>query len=158
MWQHTSQGPSATHVTRRGCGGCSVERMVDYVKQNEPEAPAVVYTSRPPGGWPTEGEIQVQELVVRYRPDLPDVLKGLTFHISARHKVTALVLRAWSFDLALSLRQIRMRCCIMPFLVLAARLERIRESSQLSARAAFMFSPSSVLPPSSCLCCSILQI
>ena len=68
---------------------CSVERMVDYVKENEAEAPAVVPTCRPPADWPFEGDITVHKLVVKYRPDLPDVLKGLTFHIHARHKVLA---------------------------------------------------------------------
>ena len=64
--------------------------MVGYIQQNEPEAPAIVKTCRPPAAWPSEGEVSVHKLVVRYRPDLPDVLKGLTFHIRARHKVALL--------------------------------------------------------------------
>lgn len=72
------------------CFCCSVERMVGYIKEYEPEAPAVVESHRPPSSWPSEGDISVQKLVVRYRSDLPEVLKGLTFHVHARHKVCAL--------------------------------------------------------------------
>ena len=61
--------------------------MVGYIKAYEPEAPAVLETSRPDKDWPAEGDIRVQKLVVRYRRDLPDVLKALTFHVHARHKV-----------------------------------------------------------------------
>ena len=68
-------------------GRRSVERMVGYIKRNEPEAPPIVDACRPPTGWPSQGDIDVQKLVVQYRPDLPHVLKGLSFHIRAKHKV-----------------------------------------------------------------------
>jgi ABC-type multidrug transport system fused ATPase/permease subunit len=37
--------------------------------------------------WPTAGAIHVDRLTVRYRPDLPPVLKGLTFRIASHEKV-----------------------------------------------------------------------
>lgn len=61
---------------------------MDYVRGNEPEAPAVVDGCRPPTDWPSAGDMQVSKLVIKYRPDLPDVLKGLTFHVHAGHKVS----------------------------------------------------------------------
>ena len=42
---------------------------------------------RPSLAWPTSGAIHVTDLVVRYRPDLPPVLKGISFKIGAREKV-----------------------------------------------------------------------
>ena len=54
---------------------CSVERMVDYVQHYQPEAPAIVPHKPLPPEWPSQGDITVHKLVVRYRTDLPDVLK-----------------------------------------------------------------------------------
>lgn len=42
---------------------------------------------RPPAEWPTEGAIEARSLVVRYRPELDPVLKGLSFDIHGREKV-----------------------------------------------------------------------
>ena len=42
---------------------------------------------RPPKAWPDKGEILVENLVIRYAPDLPDVLHGLTFHVDAQEKI-----------------------------------------------------------------------
>ena len=40
-----------------------------------------------PAAWPTKGEIEVEKLVVTYAPDLPPVLKDLTFNINANERV-----------------------------------------------------------------------
>ena len=37
--------------------------------------------------WPTQGEVTFEDVALRYRPDLPLVLKGLTFSIKAGEKV-----------------------------------------------------------------------
>jgi ATP-binding cassette, subfamily C (CFTR/MRP), member 1 len=63
-----------------------VERMRAYLGIST-EAPAVVPGSRPPKAWPSAGEISVESLVVRYRPDLPPVLQGLSFSVEAGEKV-----------------------------------------------------------------------
>lgn len=43
--------------------------------------------TRPPAAWPTEGSIEVDDLVVSYAPDLPPVLKGLTFSVNRNERV-----------------------------------------------------------------------
>jgi ABC-type multidrug transport system fused ATPase/permease subunit len=42
---------------------------------------------RPPAAWPTEGRIEVKDLVVGYAPDLPPVLKGLTFNVNSNERI-----------------------------------------------------------------------
>jgi ATP-binding cassette subfamily C (CFTR/MRP) protein 1 len=64
----------------------SVERMLEYTAL-QPEAPAIIEGRRPLPGWPQHGSIEVQQLVVRYRPELDPVLKGLTFSVRGREKV-----------------------------------------------------------------------
>ncbi|CAL5091324.1 unnamed protein product [Urochloa decumbens] len=55
----------------------SVERILQYM--NIPsEPPLTISESRPNCQWPTEGEIELHNLHVRYAPQLPFVLKGLT--------------------------------------------------------------------------------
>ncbi|GBF89551.1 canalicular multispecific organic anion transporter [Raphidocelis subcapitata] len=63
----------------------SVERMVEYQDEAE-EAPALTAV-RPPPLWPQHGAITATKLQVRYRPDLPLVLKGISFEVAARQKV-----------------------------------------------------------------------
>ncbi|KAG0170437.1 hypothetical protein DFQ30_002509 [Apophysomyces sp. BC1015] len=63
----------------------SVERVMEFTDLDQ-EAPAVT-TVKPPPGWPGRGQIEVQDLEVRYAPNLQPVLKGLTFSIRAREKV-----------------------------------------------------------------------
>ncbi|XP_047061268.1 ABC transporter C family member 3-like [Lolium rigidum] len=55
----------------------SVERILQYI--NIPEEPPLSMSGdKLPYNWPSEGEIQVHNLHVRYAPQLPFVLKGLT--------------------------------------------------------------------------------
>ncbi|CAL1717117.1 unnamed protein product [Somion occarium] len=65
----------------------SVERVVEYLHVTQ-EAPAVVPSNRPPAYWPSSnGELSVENLVVKYAPDLPPVLHGITFTIKPTEKV-----------------------------------------------------------------------
>lgn len=64
----------------------AVERVGTYMDLPS-EAPLVIETSRPPPGWPSEGTIRFENVVLRYRPELPPVLLGLTFTISPSEKV-----------------------------------------------------------------------
>jgi ABC-type multidrug transport system fused ATPase/permease subunit len=41
----------------------------------------------PPAAWPTEGRLEVTDLVIGYAPDLPPVLKGLTFSIKPNERI-----------------------------------------------------------------------
>uniref|UniRef100_A0ACD5TR17 Uncharacterized protein n=1 Tax=Avena sativa TaxID=4498 RepID=A0ACD5TR17_AVESA len=56
----------------------SVERILQYMSIPE-EPPLSMSGDKLSYNWPTEGEIQLHNLHVRYAPQLPFVLKGLTF-------------------------------------------------------------------------------
>ncbi|KAF8306061.1 hypothetical protein DL93DRAFT_2150580 [Clavulina sp. PMI_390] len=64
----------------------SVERIKEYLEVPQ-EAPARV-SHPPPAAWPSSsGGIAIENLVIRYAPDLPAVLKGISFAINPREKV-----------------------------------------------------------------------
>ncbi|XP_047332548.1 ABC transporter C family member 12-like [Impatiens glandulifera] len=64
----------------------AVERAGTYIDLPS-EAPAIIETYRPPLGWPSQGSITFEDVHLRYRPSLPPVLHGLTFHIKPNKKV-----------------------------------------------------------------------
>lgn len=64
----------------------SVERVGTYIDLPS-EAPSVIDDNRPPPGWPSSGSIKFDEVVLRYRPELPPVLHGLSFTIFPSDKV-----------------------------------------------------------------------
>ncbi|PKI68112.1 hypothetical protein CRG98_011708 [Punica granatum] len=64
----------------------AVERVGTYIDLPS-EAPAVIEGNRPPPGWPSSGLIKFEDVVLRYRPELPPVLHGISFDISPREKV-----------------------------------------------------------------------
>ncbi|EMD33950.1 hypothetical protein CERSUDRAFT_117480 [Gelatoporia subvermispora B] len=65
----------------------SVERIVEYLDVPQ-EAPAIVEGSRPPAGWPSgNGGVAVDNLVVRYAPGLPAVLRNLSFTVKHGEKL-----------------------------------------------------------------------
>ncbi len=39
----------------------------------------MVENYRPPAEWPSSGQIEVKDLRVRYAPDLPEVIRGISF-------------------------------------------------------------------------------
>ncbi|XP_068488807.1 ABC transporter C family member 3-like [Phaseolus vulgaris] len=55
----------------------SVERILQYTSIPS-EPPLVVEETRPNPSWPSYGEVDIQDLQVRYAPHLPLVLRGLT--------------------------------------------------------------------------------
>ncbi|CAM0879855.1 unnamed protein product [Alopecurus aequalis] len=55
----------------------SVERILQYISIPE-EPPLSMSGDKLPYNWPSEGEIELHNLHVRYAPQLPFVLKGLT--------------------------------------------------------------------------------
>lgn len=75
--RHTNPINPINHTT--------VERVVEYRSEPE-EAPSLVLP-RPPADWPSQGAVDVKGLYVRYRPELPPVLKGLSFAVAPREKV-----------------------------------------------------------------------
>uniref|UniRef100_A0A166CKC3 ABC-type xenobiotic transporter n=1 Tax=Daucus carota subsp. sativus TaxID=79200 RepID=A0A166CKC3_DAUCS len=64
----------------------AVERVGTYIEL-PPEGPSIIDSNRPPPGWPTSGSIKFEDVVLRYRPELPPVLHGLSFSISPTDKV-----------------------------------------------------------------------
>ncbi|KAG1831205.1 ABC transporter [Suillus subalutaceus] len=65
----------------------SVERVVHYAKEVEQEAAHEVEDSPAPADWPSHGEIVMKDVVMRYRPELPPVLKGLSMSLSPGEKI-----------------------------------------------------------------------
>ena len=65
----------------------SVERIDEYLQAPQ-EASLIVEGKRPPAYWPTSsGELRVENLVIRYAPDLPPVLKGISFRVKPGEKI-----------------------------------------------------------------------
>ncbi len=63
----------------------AVERLKE-ITEIAPEAPEFT-EPRPPANWPSEGEIVVKDLVIKYAPDLPAVLHKISFHVQAKEKI-----------------------------------------------------------------------
>ena len=61
----------------------AAERIVEYsniaIEDQEGDAP--------PAAWPTEGRLEVADLVVGYAADLPPVLKGLSFSVKRNQRI-----------------------------------------------------------------------
>ncbi|KAJ4832340.1 hypothetical protein Tsubulata_002123 [Turnera subulata] len=64
----------------------SVERVEQFMHIPS-EAPEVVESNRPEPQWPAVGKVEICMLKVRYRPDAPLVLKGITCRIEGGQKV-----------------------------------------------------------------------
>ena len=64
----------------------SVERLMAF-KNIVLEKPAIIPETEPPAGWPQHGAIELRNLQLRYRPDLPLVLKGVSCSIRAQEKI-----------------------------------------------------------------------
>jgi ABC-type multidrug transport system fused ATPase/permease subunit len=64
----------------------AVERVGTYIDLPS-EGPPIVEDNRPPPGWPSAGSIRFENVVLRYRPELPPVLHGISFTISPSDKV-----------------------------------------------------------------------
>ncbi|KAI0705448.1 multidrug resistance-associated ABC transporter [Earliella scabrosa] len=70
----------------------SVERVVEYL--DLPQEPAsIIESNRPPAYWPSstsqnkDSMLVVEDLVVKYAPDLPSVLHGVSFSLKAGERV-----------------------------------------------------------------------
>lgn len=69
----------------------SVERAQEYLVLPQ-EPPSIIEGHRPPAYWPSNSNkefpfLQVNNLTIRYAPDLPAVLQDLTFSIKAKEKI-----------------------------------------------------------------------
>lgn len=68
----------------------AVERQLEYTdlpQEAAAESSPEVMKQLAAADWPSKGAIDVQNVIVRYRPGLPTVLNNLTFSIAAKEKV-----------------------------------------------------------------------
>ncbi|KAJ4834355.1 Multidrug resistance-associated protein 7 [Turnera subulata] len=64
----------------------SVERLDQYMHLPS-EAPEVIEDNRPPLDWPAVGKVVFSDLQIRYRPDAPLVLRGISCTFQGGHKI-----------------------------------------------------------------------
>ena len=71
------------HYTNLELDMNAAERIIEY--SNLPTES--LEGADPPAAWPSEGRLEVNDLVVSYAPDLPPVLKGLTFRVERNERI-----------------------------------------------------------------------
>ncbi|KAL5551906.1 hypothetical protein UlMin_002082 [Ulmus minor] len=64
----------------------SVERVEQYMHIPS-EASEIIKENQPPHNWPSIGRVEISNLKVRYRPNTPLVLRGISCIIEGGHKV-----------------------------------------------------------------------
>ena len=65
----------------------SVERVIHYTRNLEQEPPHEIPERKPRAPWPAEGHVEIKDAVLKYRPELPDVLRGLSMDVAPGEKV-----------------------------------------------------------------------
>ncbi|CAO1639342.1 unnamed protein product [Sympodiomycopsis kandeliae] len=65
----------------------SIERIREALDDTPQEPPSIIADNRPPAAWPAQGRVEVKDLQLRYAPDLPPVLHGISFSIKPGEKV-----------------------------------------------------------------------
>ena len=58
----------------------SLARNFEYTNLQQ-EAPAIIDSNRPSHDWPQKGRIKFRNVSLRYRPELPLVLRGISVDI-----------------------------------------------------------------------------
>ncbi|KAG7839730.1 hypothetical protein KL942_003341 [Ogataea angusta] len=64
----------------------SVERVQEYIEQT-PQEPPKYLPQDPVNSWPSNGVIDVQDICIRYSPELPRVIDNVSFHVNAGEKI-----------------------------------------------------------------------
>jgi len=65
----------------------SVERVIHYARNLEQEPPHEIPEGKPKASWPAEGHVEIKDVVLKYRPELPDVLRGLSMDVAPGEKI-----------------------------------------------------------------------
>ncbi|EGW34666.1 uncharacterized protein SPAPADRAFT_53104 [Spathaspora passalidarum NRRL Y-27907] len=65
----------------------SAERLCHYALKLPHEAAYTIDSTEPPSSWPSEGAIEFDKVNMKYRPELPLILKDLSFIISSSEKI-----------------------------------------------------------------------
>ncbi|KAJ7147063.1 hypothetical protein C8R43DRAFT_1011698 [Mycena crocata] len=67
-----------------------VERIVEYLDLPQ-EPPAIIESYRPPAYWPSssriEGLVEMEDVIIKYAPDLPPVLHGISFSLKSGERI-----------------------------------------------------------------------
>lgn len=68
----------------------SVERVVEYLQLPQ-EPPHIIESNRPPAYWPSSSDnnalVSVEDVSIKYAPELPSVVQGVTFQLRAKERV-----------------------------------------------------------------------
>lgn len=65
----------------------SVERVVHYARELEQEPLHDLPDRRPPAPWPSKGAVEIEDITLKYRPQLPPVLRGLSMSVRPGEKI-----------------------------------------------------------------------
>jgi ABC-type bacteriocin/lantibiotic exporter with double-glycine peptidase domain len=65
----------------------SVERIVYYACDLDEEPPHEIPEKRPAAPWPSKGKLEIKDAVLKYRPELPLVLKGFSVAVQGGEKI-----------------------------------------------------------------------
>jgi ABC-type bacteriocin/lantibiotic exporter with double-glycine peptidase domain len=65
----------------------SVERIVYYARDLEQEPNHEIPERKPTAPWPNKGELEVKDVFLKYRPELPLVLKGFSMTVKGGEKI-----------------------------------------------------------------------
>lgn len=65
----------------------SVERVVYYARDIEQEPLHDIPERTPAAPWPGVGQVEIKDVVLKYRPELPAVLKGLSMSVKGGEKI-----------------------------------------------------------------------
>jgi ABC-type bacteriocin/lantibiotic exporter with double-glycine peptidase domain len=65
----------------------AVERIVYYARDLEQEPPHEIPDAKPAASWPSEGKLEIKDAFLKYRPELPTVLKGLSMNVEGGEKI-----------------------------------------------------------------------
>ena len=65
----------------------SVERIVYYAYDLEQEPPHEIPERKPVVPWPSEGKLEIKNAFLKYRPELPLVLKGLSMAVKGGERI-----------------------------------------------------------------------
>lgn len=68
----------------------SIERVIEYLEVPQ-EPSAIVESHRPPAYWPSGSAtgplLVVENLDIKYCPELPSVIQGISFSLTAKERV-----------------------------------------------------------------------
>ncbi|KAI8052914.1 hypothetical protein BDF22DRAFT_743591 [Syncephalis plumigaleata] len=84
----TSAATTIQYYTKADMVMNSVERIDDYLSI-EQEPPAIIEDNRPPHNWPEKGQIDVNNISIRYAEDQSPVIHNLSFSVKPGERIGA---------------------------------------------------------------------